>query len=822
MQTPYLLLPLAITSLLLYLLSHILVRTGILPKSFHRKFWNVVLLLTFLVTAVIGLLLVVQITYKLDWNIMDKLMAWHVDFGIVMSFAATYHLIWHFSYYLKLFNQKPGSKKEIPAGSLSDKGKRTELNLLVILSGFSATILQVLLIREVTTLFQGNEFMMGWTLGIWMLLTGAGAFAARKRREPAGFPQLKKIVLLICTIPLFFVVALNLLKNQIFPPGIMVGPAAFTFVMFILLAPVCLLTGSLFSLFIRYGKEDASGFIRIYVLESAGSLVGGVMVSFLLINWLSLLQSFALLLFFVSTVLTVLSGKKTSLAFATGAMAIFLILIFSSVENRIRGKLFHSKKVLENRETFYGNITVTENAGEYNFFSNGSLIFSSGNFVLREEYVHYALLQRDTPADVLLISGGISGMAGEILKYPSVVSVDYVELNPVLIGLGRKYDLLPGDPRVHVIRGDGKRYVATTNKRYDAVIMAVPGPSSLQANRYYTSEFLAGLKKCMKEDAVVLYGISSTGNYLSETQANKLAVLLNTLKKHFSYVELVPGEMDYLLASQKPLSLSVSLLYESKDIENMYVNSDYIDDASVRMRSEAVLSRLPGIRAVNTNDRPLPVFFDTLRFVSQFYSGRGTILYLPLLLLLLPLLFMKPETTGMYAAGFSGASVEILLIFVFQLIYGYVYAAIGLIVAIFMAGLALGSLAGYRIKIRKTTLPLLQLSLMVFLLLLPFILNLSGTGISPVLLWPVFFLLTFIPSAITGYIFVAASTLLGRETSVSAPVVYASDLLGSALGIVATTIILVPLAGIANTCYLLATANLLASGSYVLRKKFIS
>lgn len=823
MQAPYLLLPIGILTTLLYLFSHILVRLGVWSKSSHRKLWNVILFLTFLTTAVIGLLLVIQINYKLEWEAIDTLLTWHVDIGIALSFVATFHLIWHFSYFLNLFKQKSAIRKEESINKVIAETEIRDMRLLIFLSGFISTVIQVLLIREITTVFQGNEFMMGWTIGIWMLLTGTGAYLGRNyNASKTSLHLLRNIIVMICVFPLVLVVLLNLLKNIIFPPGMLVSPLSFLLLCLLMLAPICLLAGFLFSLFISFQKSEKKGFIRVYALEATGSIAGGIVVSFLFINWLTILQSFSILLFIVCSVVYILHRRKTILILLSITVTLVFVLIFSPLENKIKSFLFLNQTILESKETFYGNITVTGNAGAYNFFSNGSLIFSSENFILREEYVHYALLQCRQPVQVLLLSGRISGMVEEVLKYPSVESVDCIELNPKLIGLGLKYELLPEDSRVHIIYGDGKRYISMTEKRYDAVIMAIPDPSSLQVNRYYTTEFLADLKEQLKANAVVLYGISSTGNYLSEVQANKLTVLLNTLKLHFNYVEILPGEKDYLLASDAPISLAISSLYSLSSIENIYVNSDYIDDASIQMRSNFIVQSLPKNRTINTNNHPLPVFFDTMRFVSQFYADNKWIIYFPLFLLLLPLFFMKPESTGMYTAGLSGASIEILLIFAFQIIYGYVYSAIGLIVAIFMGGLATGSLLGYRLKVSKLHFPLIQLCLMLFLLILPFILNLYDQQINPSVLWPVFVLITFIPSALVGYFYVVATTLHATDSAKAAPAVYAADLLGSSLGIIAATILLVPLIGINSSCYLLAAFNLLGAIYYLIRKRFFS
>ena len=99
------------------------------------------------------------------------------------------------------------------------------------------------------------------------------------------------------------------------------------------------------------------------------------------------------------------------------------------------------------------------------------------------------MAQRPDARKVLLVSGGISGTAREILKY-HVSRVDYVELDPLILELGRKY--LPdnlADRRIRVINTDGRLFIKQTGEKYDVAIMDVPAPSTAQLNRFYTVEF---------------------------------------------------------------------------------------------------------------------------------------------------------------------------------------------------------------------------------------------------------------------------------------------------------------------------------------------
>jgi len=67
----------------------------------QRKFWNFLLLITFLVSAGLGVLLVLNINFGLGWNIRTALF-WHVNFGIAMTIISVFHAWWHRKYYFQV------------------------------------------------------------------------------------------------------------------------------------------------------------------------------------------------------------------------------------------------------------------------------------------------------------------------------------------------------------------------------------------------------------------------------------------------------------------------------------------------------------------------------------------------------------------------------------------------------------------------------------------------------------------------------------------------------------------------------------------------
>jgi spermidine synthase len=809
MNTPYPLLPIGIFVLMLYLLSGLLVRLKIISQVLHRKLWNSLLLIAFMVTATLGILQTVQINYKLEWPLTKTLLLWHVDFGIALGCIGTFHFLWNRKYYFKIFNSDEGSYSREVVQNNPQNQNVGHLKLLILLSGFLSTTIQVLLIREIATVFQGNELMMSWTLGAWMLLTGVGTWLGRSQvNHEKAERDLVRMLLLMASLPVILVPMLDILKTSLFLPGVMVNPGYFLLILIIFLAPVCLITGFIYSLLVNAFRSEETWFTKVYALEAAGSLIGGLVVSFIFVQWISVIQSLLVLMLFSAIVLTFIRKTIKSIITVTIALIIIAISAIFQLDYRLKSSLFNNQKVLDSRETYYGNITVSENGGQYNFFENGSLLYTTDNTITSEEYTHYALMQHKDPKDILLVSGGLAGMVSEILKYSSVENVDYIEMNPQLINMAAKYSPLPTDKRVHFIAGDGRRYIQQTKKKYNIVIFAVPDPSSLQINRFYTNELLAILKEKLQPGAVILYGISSSGNYMSEEKTGIETAVYHTLMNNFQHVEIIPGERDYFIASDSILRIDIALLSTARKINTKYVNSYYIDDASILQRGKAIKDNL-NENILNLDERPSPVYFHTLQFISEFTSNGWLLISIPVILLLIPLLFMRSVAAGMYITGFTAASFEILIIFTFQTFFGYVYSAIGLIIALFMGGLSLGSIIGNHFSATNKHFVAAQLLLFLYAVLFPVFWygqKVMTNGFIGLIL---FGLITLILSAIVGFQYVIGTKLLPGKFTQTASLLYAVDLIGAALGVIVISVILLPLAGVFYSCLIIAVFNLL-------------
>lgn len=102
----YNLIIISLVTLLLYFVSNTLSKNGKMTVARHRQIWNVVLLISFLISAILGILLVIRISYGYAINLPFNILYWHVELGIVMIIISIAHIIWHLPYYKTILKKK--------------------------------------------------------------------------------------------------------------------------------------------------------------------------------------------------------------------------------------------------------------------------------------------------------------------------------------------------------------------------------------------------------------------------------------------------------------------------------------------------------------------------------------------------------------------------------------------------------------------------------------------------------------------------------------------------------------------------------------------
>jgi spermidine synthase len=173
----------------------------------------------------------------------------------------------------------------------------------------------------------------------------------------------------------------------------------------------------------------------------------------------------------------------------------------------------------------------------------------------------------------------------------------------------------------------------------------------------------------------------------------------------------------------------------------------------------------------------------------------------------------------MAATGFTLMALQIFLLLAFQSIYGYVYHQLAILIALCMAGIALGSWLAARRNFCDDRPPfcavaftqiLLALSCPVLMLLVTLLAKLSGAAAIWIAAQCVFPALAALSGILGGYQFPLTTQIFlsGGSSKPKIGTLYALDLLGGCVGALVLSGYLIPVFGFWRTAWLCAVVNL--------------
>jgi spermidine synthase len=526
--------------------------------------------------------------------------------------------------------------------------------------------------------------------------------------------------------------------------------------------------------------------------------------------------------------------------------------------------------LIHSEDTKYGNIAVVKKNEQITFYENGLLLFSYPDEYSSEEAVHFALLEHPDPKSLLLIGGGLGGAITQALKYKDL-KIDFVELDPRLIKIGESY--LPKEeirslenPLVRMYLQDGRLFVkerlseagsigeeevkpsqSPSQSQYDVIILNLPDPYTAQLNRFYTFEFFKMINSILNPGGIFSFRVSSAENYISPELGLYLSSLYRTLKLDFPEVLVLPGSNNVFLASNKPGLLFGSWQkfvdrLKERGISTKFVNENFLPNrlSLIRMKylenaiyGEESRTVSPRTNRINHDLKPISYFYNTILWSKQFHSvEKSVFLFLSqvkpfwfiaaiaavfafgfLMCALSRSKLSNLSLSAIFVAGFTSIFLEMIIVLSFQIFYGYIYSKIGLILTLFMLGLALGAFlmqkraSQKRINFKNLILiQFFQVALVSFLLFL--IIYFSRIS-PPELLVECFLLLVITLCGIIGGMeFTLANHLFLEKRSVKkVGTGYSVDLFGSSLSSILASAILIPLLGIPATLMMILVIN---------------
>ncbi|MDD3190926.1 MAG: hypothetical protein PHI66_04540 [Candidatus Pacebacteria bacterium] len=88
-------------TLISYCASLMFVKNRTITLVRHRRFWNWILLVSFFISGIFGMLMSFMIDSDIKIGFYGTILWFHVEMGIVMAVVSVFHLLWHRQYFVR-------------------------------------------------------------------------------------------------------------------------------------------------------------------------------------------------------------------------------------------------------------------------------------------------------------------------------------------------------------------------------------------------------------------------------------------------------------------------------------------------------------------------------------------------------------------------------------------------------------------------------------------------------------------------------------------------------------------------------------------------
>ena len=400
------------------------------------------------------------------------------------------------------------------------------------ISGLSALGAEVVWTRLLSLLLGGTVYTFAIILAVFLIGlwggSGVGSFVARRMGNPRmGLAGCQ--LLLAAAIAWTGYTLSHSLPYWPIDPFLSLDPVFNFEIDFVrclwAILPGTILWGASFPLALAAASDSRQDPGRlsgeIYAANTAGSIVGSLLFSLLLIPTLGtrmseqiliVLAVFGAIVAIIPVPGAVRLAPKRLMAFAAAAVvAVLLTGAIAEVPWEVvaygrrmapiaRGNdLFPDfpTRVLFRGEGINSSVLIAERAGQRHFYVSGKAEASTAPLDMRLERQmgHIPGLIHKDPKTVLIVGFGAGVTAGSFVPYPDVTSITICELEPFIppastAWFGKENYEVKNDPRTKIVYDDARHYIFTTKNKYDVITTDpihpwIKGTSTLYSKEYY-------------------------------------------------------------------------------------------------------------------------------------------------------------------------------------------------------------------------------------------------------------------------------------------------------------------------------------------------
>ncbi|MFB0525327.1 MAG: FMN-binding protein, partial [Phycisphaerae bacterium] len=652
---------------------------------------------------------------------------------------------------------------------------------LIFSYGLFTIAAQALLFRDFLTTFEGNDISVGIFFSSWLLWVAFGAILVYRTKTFAQILLQNIEFLLLAFLPAFILQWILIVQARELAgiePYTLWSIRSMLLLSLIINAPVSTLTGVFFPIACRWvhpvrnsttsnnmvQKRNFSNGVKqegqfavshVYIVEAAGSFLGGLGATVLLGLGVSSARIFfilALILSLSALWIQLAKSKRWVWAFLPTLILVCLIAgVDKHLSQQVRiikwNKLLPQGRLTGSFHTAQAEYLYGVYQEQWVAVREGSTCEVLPDYESAGRIAAISLCQNPQASRILVIGSGL-GLCRQFLRLPQIETISWAHCDSEYVQKINKFippELKINDQRFHTLLGDIRSSLTEKKQYYDLVIINLPDATSSVLNRYYTLEFYRQIKEALRPNGVLAVRVAGGENIMGTELINLGASIKLTLEKVFSQPPvLVPGEDTWFIASDsenltdKPGTLRdrFAMIAGGADVfPPPALLSVYLPDRASATLENYAGADLPKSMLINRDSKPLTHLYSLLLAAKQ--SGAPVTRLVKYLALAGPLAFvvpilvyivlraayisryrllairessiprvrgdrLAPAEAGdrassfdssflIFSAGLVGIGVVIVLMYLYQTHFGSLYLYIGMISSLFMVGLTAGA-----------------------------------------------------------------------------------------------------------------------------------
>lgn len=537
----------------------------------------------------------------------------------------------------------------------------------IIIYGFNSFISQILLIREIISLFNLDEITLSLTLSLWITTGTITLYVARL----ISFNIKNTISLFHSIYPLiisFQILILRIFKNLISPIGESIDP--FLKLTLITISVISYTIISSIYIISSVMEDEKKNTKKFYILDSIGFAIGAL-VSYFLIQYND-----------IKTVVLI-SGIINLTVIAKSDIRYRILLIISCfisliILNHAYSLPYKNKKLSFKTDSIFGRIEVYTSGNSNYIYYNSSYIKGPQDKDEISKKSAAAALFSDENSKSICISDSLFFCLS--VRKLTTEKFFYIKPDKKLTEIEKKIYAID-DREIKTIYENPLTFITNTSDNYHSIIIEKNLPSTLSDNILFSETTLKKIKKILSPDGRLIF-IIPYSNSPNIYEKKAIQTLYSSLRNNFSYVDCYYDDFILIISSDRKPQKRV---FNKKSFEHLY--------------SEYILQRKKEIK-YEENKNLFQLYFLVFLCELSKYSKNTSLIAEKIIkysFLLIALIFITGfktlyDSRMIFISSFLSTLAEITALTVYQIKTGYIYRDITFIVFSTMLGLSTGAM----------------------------------------------------------------------------------------------------------------------------------